>query len=130
VGSIIPPRFFYCGYCYLVFLQLINLNKKACLYSDRTFQVANRKFFLRLLLVFIVLICLIFSSFSFVLSVFSVDGNEPIAQPLDAGGSRTGGHPSGIQSYRCSQSPHQDQSLCVAFLWKSDVTISLSFISR
>jgi hypothetical protein len=41
------------------------------MYSDCTFQVANRKSFLRLLLVFIVLICPIFS---FVISVFSVDG--------------------------------------------------------
>jgi hypothetical protein len=46
---------------------------KACSrrsFHDRTFQVANRKSFLRLLLVFIVLICPIFYSFSFVIRVF------------------------------------------------------------
>jgi hypothetical protein len=68
----IPPRVLACGYCYLVFPELINRNTKMPpgLYSDCTFQVANRKSFLRLLLVFIVLICPIFSSFSFVNGVF------------------------------------------------------------
>jgi hypothetical protein len=50
-GQFIPPRFLNCGYCYLVFPELI-----------------------------------------------------------------TGGHPSGNQSYRCSQPPHWDQTLCVAAL--------------
>jgi Na+/H+ antiporter NhaD/arsenite permease-like protein len=56
----------------LYFLSsLIVIRRPPGLYSDRTFQVANRKSFLCLLLVFIVLICPIFS---FVISVFSVDG--------------------------------------------------------
>jgi hypothetical protein len=59
----------------LYFLSsLIVIRRPPGLYSDRTFQVANQKSFLRLLLVFNVLICPIFSSFSFVISVFSVDG--------------------------------------------------------
>jgi hypothetical protein len=78
-GQFIPPRFLDCGYLYLVSPELINRNTTASwsvhfYYNDRTFQVASRKSFLRLLLVFIVLICTIFSSFSFVISVFSVDG--------------------------------------------------------
>jgi hypothetical protein len=28
-GQFIPPRFLYCGYCYLVFPELINRNTKA-----------------------------------------------------------------------------------------------------
>jgi hypothetical protein len=52
-----PPCFLDCGYCYLVFSSLIVNRKLSGLYSDRTFN--------RLLLVFIVLICPIFSSFSF-----------------------------------------------------------------
>jgi hypothetical protein len=56
-GRLIPPRF-------LFFLSsLIVIRRPPGLYSDRSFQVANRKSFLRLLLVYIVLICLIFSSF-------------------------------------------------------------------
>jgi hypothetical protein len=70
-GRFIPPRFLDCGYFYLVFPELVN---RTGLYSDRTFQVANRKSFFRLLLVFIVLNCPIFSSFSFVISGFFVDG--------------------------------------------------------
>jgi hypothetical protein len=55
----------------LYFLSsLIVIRRPPGLYSDHTFQVANRKSFLRLLLVFIVLICPIFSSFSFVIGVF------------------------------------------------------------
>jgi uncharacterized membrane protein required for colicin V production len=56
----------------LYFLSsLIVIRRPSGLYNDRTFQVANRKSFLRLLLVFIVLICPILSSFSFVISVIS-----------------------------------------------------------
>jgi hypothetical protein len=55
-GKFIPSRFLDCGYCYLVF-------------SKASWSV-NRNSFLRLLLVFIVLICSIFSSFSFVIRVF------------------------------------------------------------
>jgi hypothetical protein len=59
----------------LYFLSsLIVIRRPPGLFSDRRFQVANRKSFLRLLLVFIVLICPIFHSFSFLISVFSVDG--------------------------------------------------------
>jgi hypothetical protein len=47
--------------------SLIVIRRPLGLYSDRTFQVANR-------MVFIVLICPIFSYFSLVISVFSVDG--------------------------------------------------------
>jgi hypothetical protein len=54
------------------------------------------------------------SSFSFVIRVFSVDGELAHRHPLDVGGPRTGSHPSGIQLYRCSQPPHWDQTLCVA----------------
>jgi hypothetical protein len=61
----------------LYFLSsLIVIRKPPGLCSDRLFQVANRKSFLRLLLVFIVLICPIFSSFSFVINVFSVEDGE------------------------------------------------------
>jgi hypothetical protein len=67
-GQFIRPRFLDRGYCYLS--SLIVIRRPLGLYSDRTFQVANRKSFLRLLLAFIVLICPIFSSFSFVISVF------------------------------------------------------------
>jgi hypothetical protein len=64
-GRLIPLRCLDCGHC---------LRRPPGLYSDRTFQVANLKCFLRLLLVFIVLICPIFGYFSFVICVFSVDG--------------------------------------------------------
>jgi hypothetical protein len=91
----------------LYFLSsLIVIQRPPGLYSDRTFQVANRKSFLSLLSYFFF--------FFFRNKCFSVDG--PIAQPPDAGRSRTGGHPSGIQSYRCSQPLHWDQTLCVAAL--------------
>jgi hypothetical protein len=74
-GQFIPPRFLDFGYCYLNFLSsLIEIRRPPGSYSDRTFQLANRKSYLRLLLVFIVLICPIFSSFSFVIRVFYVDG--------------------------------------------------------
>jgi hypothetical protein len=65
-GRFDPPRYF--------LSSLIVIRKSFGLYSDRSFQVANRLSFLCLLLVFIVLICPIFSSFSFVINVFSVDG--------------------------------------------------------
>jgi hypothetical protein len=64
------------AFAILYFLSsLIVIRRPPGLYSDRTFQVAYHKSFLRLLLVFIVLICPIFSSFSIVRSVFSVDGD-------------------------------------------------------
>jgi hypothetical protein len=56
--------------------SLIVKRRPPGLCSDRIFQVANRKSFSRLLLVCVVLICPFFSSFSFVISVFSLDG-EP-----------------------------------------------------
>jgi hypothetical protein len=55
----------------LYFLSsFIVIRRPPGLYSDHTFQVANCKSFLRLLLIFIVLICPIFSSFTFVIRVF------------------------------------------------------------
>jgi hypothetical protein len=86
-GRFFSPGFLNCGYCYLVFPELINCNKNASwsvpLYSDRTFQVANRKSFLRLRLVFTVLICPISSSFSFVISVFPWTGWwSPLRHPV------------------------------------------------
>jgi hypothetical protein len=76
-GQFIPPRFLDCCYCNLVFPERINLNTKASwsVQCDRTFQVAKRKSFLRLLLVFIVLIYPILSSFCLVISVFFWTGN-------------------------------------------------------
>jgi hypothetical protein len=43
--------------------SLIVIRRPPGLYSDRTFQVANRKSFLRFVLVFIVLVCPIFLPF-------------------------------------------------------------------
>jgi hypothetical protein len=55
----------------LYFLSsLIVIRRPPGMYSDHTFQVANCKFYLRLLLVFIVLICLIFEWEAF-LKIFS-----------------------------------------------------------
>jgi hypothetical protein len=57
--------FWITAFAILYFLSsLIVIRRALGLYSDRTFQVANRNSFLRLLLVFIVLICPIFSYFS------------------------------------------------------------------
>jgi hypothetical protein len=57
----------------LYFLSsIIVIRRPPGLYSDRIFQVANRKSFLRLLLVFIVLNCPILSSFSLTIIVFFV----------------------------------------------------------
>jgi hypothetical protein len=52
---------------------LIVIRRPPVLYSDRTFQVAIRRSFLCLLLVFIVLSVPFFSFSSFLINVFSVD---------------------------------------------------------
>jgi hypothetical protein len=87
-GKFIPPRFLDYGYCYLLFPELVNRNTKAAwsVHCDRTFQVANRKSFFRLLSVFIVLICPIFFSFSFVIRVFPLDGELAHCRATYTGG--------------------------------------------
>jgi hypothetical protein len=78
-----------CGYDYLVFLQLVNRNTEIPnLYIEHTFQVANRKSFIRLLLVVIVLI----RSVLFLLSIFVIIGFfrdgviSPVPNPLTSEG--------------------------------------------
>jgi hypothetical protein len=66
--------------------SLIVIRRASVLYSVRTFQVAIRRSFLRLLLVFIVLIRSVFFFFFFL--------NNGFFRP------RAGGHPYGMQSCR------------------------------
>jgi hypothetical protein len=98
--------------------SLIVIRRPPGLYSDRTltFQVANRKSFLRLLLAFIVLICPIFYSFSFVIRVV-LRGRviSPSHNPLTYEGHvlvvtlQASSH-----TVAGSQPPHWDQPLCAA----------------
>jgi hypothetical protein len=107
-GKFIPPRFLDCSYCNLVIRRPPGLY----VYSDRTFKVANRKSFLRLLLIFIVLICPIFSSFSFVIRVCL--RGRVISPSHNLLTSESPVLVVTFRSYRCSQTPHWDQTLCVA----------------
>jgi hypothetical protein len=103
VGSIYSTSFL--GLRLLLILHflssLIVIRRPSGLYSDRTFQVANRKSFLLLLSsVCIMLICPIFSSFSFVISVFFCGrGISPSHN---------------LRHILAVSLPHWDQTLCVA----------------
>jgi hypothetical protein len=100
-GQFIPPPFLDCGYCCLVFPDLINTKPSwSVQWSDiPSGLLSSHSFF-----------------FFFRIKCFSVDGEiaHRTTSWRRAIGPRAGGHPSGIQSYRCSQPLYWVQTLYVA----------------